>query len=417
MSDDRVLDVLLGETHVGEIREELHGRSTFRFSAEYIEALHRPVLSQSFLDDLSATYEGKLFALPNFFSNLLPDPEGKLRPLIARQIGIKPNREFLLLAALGEDLPGAVIVRPRKEFATGADEPAAEQSSTPIEMKQLHPTGEVRFSLAGVQLKFSMLRRGKILTYPLNGRGGDMIVKLPDSDSDFPNVPENEYSMMYWARACGIDVPEIELVPMDQLEGLPAEVVKLSGYAYAIQRFDRPANAPRIHIEDMAQVFRLPPDEKYEQRHYQHIGRLLTQLPDNRGFEQFVMRLVFMVACGNSDAHLKNWSLMYRNKMRAELAPAYDFVSTQVYERTRSEQFALKLVRIRGYRDIDSTAFHAFAVKSGAEPDKVLQIVKEMADRVRDEWRRLRGELPIPDAFKTAIEQHWQRVPLLRSRP
>ncbi|WNG40271.1 type II toxin-antitoxin system HipA family toxin [Archangium violaceum] len=410
MSGERVLEVLLNDVSVGELREEPHGKSTFRFSAEYLEALHRPVLSQSFLDNPYAIHEGKLFALPNFFSNLLPDPEGRLRPLIARQLGVKPNREFLLLSALGADLPGAVIIRPRKPFGIEGED----LSTADSEIVRPRTDQEVRFSLAGVQLKFSMIRRGKTLTYPLNGRGGDMIVKLPDLD--FPNVPENEYSMMLWARACGIDVPEIELLPVDRLEGLPPEVAKMPGHAYAIQRFDRPKNGPRIHIEDMAQVFGLAPDEKYEQRHYQHIGRLLVQLPDRRGFEQFVRRLVFMLASGNSDAHLKNWSIIYRNGVRAELAPAYDFVSTCVYERTRSEIFALKLVRTRSYRDIDSTAFYAFAVKAGAEANAVVKLVEEMADQIRDEWLRLRKELPIPDAFKDAIEQHWQQVPLLHPR-
>ncbi len=124
-----------------------------------------------------------------------------------------------------------------------------------------------------------------------------------------------------------------------------------------------------------------------------------------------------MLASGNSDAHLKNWSLIYKNGIRAELAPAYDLVSTQVYERTRSGMFALKLVRTRSYRDIDSIAFHAFAAKAGAEADAVVKLVDEMADRIRDEWMRLRGELPIPDSFKSAIEQHWQQVPLLRPKP
>jgi serine/threonine-protein kinase HipA len=404
MSYDPVLDVLLGDRGIGELREEEHGKSTFRFTAEYLELPRRPVLSQSLLDDPDAIHEGRHFALPHFFSNLLPELDGALRSLIAQQVGVKPNQEFYLLAALGEDLPGAVIVRPREPLGLPGKEPTSPQG------ERLTPEQQIRFSLAGVQLKFSMVRRGRVLNYPTSGRGGDVIVKLPDDR--VPYVPENEYSMMQWARACGIDVPEVELVPMERIEGLPAGV-KAEGHAYAIQRFDRPRGGPRIHIEDMAQVFGLAPDEKYEQRHYQHIGSLLVALPDMRGFEQFVRRLVFMLASGNSDAHLKNWSLLYKDGTRAELAPVYDLVSTQVYDRFRSEVFALKLGRTRSYRDVNSVSFRRLAEKTKADPDQVERLAVEMAERVRDEWARLKGEFPIPDTFKSAIEQHWKQVPLL----
>jgi serine/threonine-protein kinase HipA len=403
MSNDQVLEVLLGGAIIGDLHEEPNGRSTFRFTSEYIEGEPRPVLSQSFLDDPSALYEGKLFALPSFFSNLLPDPDGKLRALVARQVGVKPNRELYLLAALGEDLPGAVVVRPRSTLKKPGATPLGD------DRKQ---DREVRFSLAGLQLKFSMVRQGRRLMYPEGGRGGEVIVKLPDPE--VPHVPENEYSMMRWAHACGIDVPEVELVPVKQLEGLPPVVPKdQDGLAFAVQRFDRTQGGGRIHIEDMAQVFGLMPDEKYEQRHYWQIGRLLMMLPEHQGFEQLVKRLVFMLASGNSDAHLKNWSLIYRDGIRAELAPAYDLVSTQAYERFRSDTFALELGRSRQYRDVSLATFYRFGKKAGADPDVVERSVREMVGRIRDEWARLRGDLPLPDAMKQAIEHHWRKVPLL----
>jgi serine/threonine-protein kinase HipA len=406
MSGLQTLDVFLNGVLVGEIREEPNAKAAFRFTPEYLEQVPRPVLSQSFLDDPTAAHEGKLHALPGFFSNLLPDPDGYLRGLIAQQLGIKRHYEFALLSALGEDLPGAVIVHPRAPLVL----PATSQP----EPEQGRDRGEVRFSLAGVQLKFSMIRQGKGLTYPSGGRGGNVIVKLPDPD--VPSVPENEYSMMRWAGACGIDVPEVELLPLEQVEGLPLGVPRTSGFAYAIQRFDRARTSERIHIEDMAQVFGLPPEHKYEERHYQHIGRLLYTLPDLPGFEQFVRRLVFMLASGNSDAHLKNWSLIYPDGVRARLSPAYDLVSTQVYERFRSSRFALKFGKINEYRDVTMPVFHHFAQKSGASPGEVERIVLEMVDRVRDEWRTLRAELPMPESFKDIIERHWEEVPLLMPR-
>jgi serine/threonine-protein kinase HipA len=123
-----------------------------------------------------------------------------------------------------------------------------------------------------------------------------------------------------------------------------------------------------------------------------------------------------MVASGNSDAHLKNWSLIYRDGVRAELAPAYDLVSTQVYDRFRSNKFALEIGRTRNYREVSSTTFYRLAEKVGADPGTVERTVAEIVDRIRDEWTKLRGDLPIPEAFKQVIEQHWQKVPLLHAK-
>ena len=75
------------------------------------------------------------------------------------------------------------------------------------------------FSLAGVQPKFSMRHDGKALALPATGKGGDWIVKLPDRR--FPHVPENEYSMLTWAKRSGIDIPEIDLVWGSDLQEYP----------------------------------------------------------------------------------------------------------------------------------------------------------------------------------------------------
>jgi hypothetical protein len=99
------------------------------------------------------------------------------------------------------------------------------------------------------------------------------------------------------------------------------------------------------------------------------------------------------------------------------LSPAYDLVSTQVYERFRSDAFALELGRSRRYRDVSLATFRRFAEKAGADPDVVERSVVEMVERTKDEWAKLRTELPLPHEFRQAIEQHWQKVPLLQSIP
>ncbi|WP_225185101.1 HipA domain-containing protein [Bradyrhizobium sp. NBAIM01] len=66
----------------------------------------------------------------------------------------------------------------------------------------------LRFSLAGVQLKFSALNNDREkggLTVPIESVGGSWIVKLPSRQ--YPGVPEDEHSIMTIAKAMGMGVP------------------------------------------------------------------------------------------------------------------------------------------------------------------------------------------------------------------
>jgi len=75
-------------------------------------------------------------------------PEGHLRDYLAARAGIKPQREFFLLAILGADLPGALVVEPME------GNKAAHEGEDQQEEQGVGETA-LRFSLAGVQLKFS----------------------------------------------------------------------------------------------------------------------------------------------------------------------------------------------------------------------------------------------------------------------
>jgi serine/threonine-protein kinase HipA len=69
--------------------------------------------------------------------------------------------------------------------------------------------------------------------------------------------------------------------------------------------------------------------------------------------------LVFNFIIGNGDAHLKNWSLIYPDRRRAQLSPAYDLVSTAPYYDSRNpDNIGLKLASNKrfervSYRDLD----------------------------------------------------------------
>ncbi len=135
--------------------------------------------------------------------------------------------------------------------------------------------GALRFSLAGVQLKFSaVMESSGGLTIPAQGIGGSWIVKLPSLQ--FAAVAENEFVMLELARSIGIRVPRIQLVPVRSIEGLPAEAASLAGNALAVERFDRGPGGQRIHMEDFAQVYGVFPEGKYKGVSYANIASVLA---------------------------------------------------------------------------------------------------------------------------------------------
>lgn len=133
-----------------------------------------------------------------FFSNLLP--EGPLRRYLAERASVIPKREFFLLWVLGRDLPGAVTIRPADGEVWPPDAKKGKDAASGGKARE---ENALRFSLAGVQLKFSAIKdaRGG-LTIPVSGAGGAYIVKLPSQMH--PGVHENEFSMMMLARGVGI---------------------------------------------------------------------------------------------------------------------------------------------------------------------------------------------------------------------
>lgn len=348
----RTLAVNLGEILVGYLTHYPDERTVFFVDQGYRDlGTERPLLSLSLArpGDEQATqrlladgrHKSSLVRAPPFFSNLLP--EGGLRRRVAAELKVHEDREFDLLLALGNDLPGAVMLSPVATPAHVRDGRGDVVDGPP----KVSP--ELKSSLGGMQLKFSMLRQGERFTLPSADDLGDFIVKPPAPE--FEALPRVEAATMATARQAGIDVPEVHLVSPDAIDGLS----RFSGFPasepfYAVRRYDRSA-AGRTHAEDFAQVFNLRPSEKYGRANYEQIGRTLLRYAGGlEDLREMVRRLVFNVVIGNGDAHIKNWSLLYQNPLRPRLSPAYDLVPTVVYASDRSA--ALGMGGVKAFQQI-----------------------------------------------------------------
>lgn len=402
MSSVSVLDVRLHGRSIGTLTRLPGDRVLFAFTDEYVADVQRPTLSLSFRDVLgNLVLDSRLTQtrLPPFFANLLP--EGALREYLAARAGVKPEREFYLISELGRDLPGALEIGPStaSSLHNQHEQPA---ETTPLADE---PETVLHFSLAGVQLKFSAIKDAAGgLTIPAHGVGGSWIVKLPSSR--FVGLPANEFAMMSLARAVGITIPEIALVPLRRISGLPPEVVSLGDHAYVIRRFDRTASGGRVQIEDFAQVFGLYPEQKYQRASYRNIAEVIWSEGGESAIAEFVRRLVFGMLIGNSDMHLKNWSLIYPDGRQPTLAPAYDLVSTIAY--LPQDRLALTFVDSKEYESISLTQFERFATKARLPAKLTLDTVAQTISRFESEWRNFECD----DHVRAPIERHLQALPL-----
>lgn len=395
------LFVYINNNLVGTLNLLPGDRTLFVFADEYVNNPGRPTLSQSFLGnnkELILESRPTQTKLPPWFSNLLP--EGQLRNYLANLGGINPTREFQLIELLGNDLPGAVRVV------------AEEKQTTPeisFNQRENSFNGPLRFSLAGVQLKFSafMEKKGG-LTIPASGIGGDWIVKLPSPI--YPGVPENEAAMLTLAKKVGIQIPEFHLLPIENIQGLPDFGPFLGTKALTIKRFDREQNK-RIHMEDLAQVFGIFPDHKYEKVGFVQIATMINVVMGEKSVQEFVARLVFTILTGNGDMHLKNWSILYPNGITPILSPAYDLVSTVPY--IAHDQLALNFVKTKKFPDINKELFQKFAAKAFLSQSDTRHTVERIVDSVREFWPGVRQEIEIPNNIADKIEKHIYGTPLV----
>jgi serine/threonine-protein kinase HipA len=129
----------------------------------------------------------------------------------------------------------------------------------------------------------------------------------------------------------------------------------------------------------------------------------------------FLRRLVFDILCGNGDSHVKNWSLIYRDRVHARLAPAYDIVPTVLFPRY-PQTLALDFVGVTLFAEITRDRFRQLAKKLDMPPADLLAIVDETIERAQDAFGASAREGTLTAEECAQMEAHWRQVPLLRGR-
>jgi len=405
VADVSVLEVLLYDEPIGTLTRVPGDRTFFAFNEPYIENENRSVLGLHFKDaygGLRTDFRPTQTKIMTFFSNLLP--EGQMRTYLAERAGVKPAREFFLLWALGRDLPGAIVAKPvyGEDWLAETNEAIDPDGNRPQRVETA-----LRFSLAGVQLKFSAVyETSGGLTIPASGVGGSWIVKLPSHE--FEGVPENEYSMMTLARMIGMNVPAIDLVEPSDIENLPKGVGSLDGKAFVIERFDRLSDGGLVQTEDFAQIFGVYPEDKYGKASMRNVAAVLASETSNDDIAEFIRRLTFNTLIGNGDMHLKNWSVYYPDRRNAALSPAYDFVSTIPY--IPGDEAALKFSRSKRFDAFSEDELTHLAAKARLPERLVINTARETVELFHQYWQTEKQNLPLTQQIIAAIETHIKTV-------
>jgi serine/threonine-protein kinase HipA len=307
------------------------------FDDDYIQDPQRPALSLNYRGAtetdtraiLSAARDQRLTSndgrWPAYFQNLLP--EGHNRDRLAKARGCHKDDEFELLAAAGHDLMGAVEVQPVQRDE--AIPQSVRHWHVAMGFEALEPAlvdfpVEDAAALPGVVTKFSAIQEGRRYVVKRHGKAGSYILKLPSTRH--PDLAEIEATGFVLCESLGLDCAHAQLITREQAE-LPEHIQ--FERLLAVKRFDRTDDGRRVHMEEFAQVLGYTPQQKYGKDMLRDYGQMLRVLdrfssrpvPDTKAF---LLRFVTYIVMGNTDAHLKNWALIYPDGVTPRLAPVYD---------------------------------------------------------------------------------------------
>jgi len=388
----QLLDVYLADERVGELERQGPTRYRLRFADDVVERRQGALLLSASLPTRSTPYPSG--ATKPFFEGLLP--EGAIRSTIARTLGLSEDNGFGLLAELGADCAGAVVIlpagRPAPTPETGSIEWLGNDAlaqriaglpRNPLGVTDAH--GRVRLSLAGVQPKLVVTRSasGRI-GQPTGGAPSTHLIK--PAQEQYPDLVANEAFCLRVARSSGLRAASAEILEVGGIECL------------LVERWDRTIDddgrIARLHQEDFCQALGLLPAAKYETEGGPSVAAMVGLLRGlgaptlARDLNELVRAVALNFLLGNSDAHGKNYAVLYAPLGIGRLAPLYDVVSTSVYP-DLSQSLAMTIGGIDDPDEVDTSAWRRLASDSGLG-SQVPRAVQTFADRVVESARVVR---------------------------
>jgi serine/threonine-protein kinase HipA len=204
------------------------------------------------------------------------------------------------------------------------------------DMEQLaKEAATLSISVPGVQPKLSL---GWIKDALENGHQGRLTIMdaleghyiLKPQNADYPQMPENEHLSMKLAALFGINIVPVNMIRLQSGE-----------LCFLTKRIDRNADGSKNHMIDFLQILEL--EDKYKGT-MEKLGKTIGDLSVNTLLDKlrFFESTVFNYVIGNSDMHLKNYS-MFLSDSGWVLSPFYDLLNVKMVLPKDKEDMALLL--------------------------------------------------------------------------
>ncbi|WP_341660658.1 HipA domain-containing protein [Vibrio sp.] len=332
MSKLQQLDVFIGtNTKIGRLTLPVGTETEFSFIYEE-EWKHTgfPISPRILFDDQASPR-----SIENYLRNLLP--EGEAFEEMIQNTTISKSNTFGLIRKLGAETSGALSFRvsnsepEETSFRAVPDDELIERLERNLS-PLVYWDGKVRLSVAGVQNKLNLLKRGDEWGFGEGKLSSNYILKFESGKA--PCIAVNEFFCMTLAKLAGLDVANVELTRIGKTRTL------------IIERFDRAYIeardvVQRKHVIDGCQATDLPPGYKYERQNgdegdgvYMRDGVSFPRLLNVKTIDTVITNLklaqwmFFNLATLNYDAHGKNISFFVTPK-GLELTPFYDLVNIE----------------------------------------------------------------------------------------
>lgn len=243
-------------------------------------------------------------------------------------------------------------------------------------------------TLTGVQAKLSLDvnhgQKNEPDRFTIVGLWGRFILK-PQTDT-YRSLPELEDLTMHMAEAAKIAVVPHGLIRFDDGE-----------LCYITRRIDRQPDGSKTAMEDMCQLSERLTEYKYKGS-YEQIAKLIKKYSavPQLDLVNFWEVVVFSWITGNSDMHLKNFSL-YKTHLGFCLTPAYDLLSTLIVMPQDTEELALTLNGKK--RKIKRSDFEKAMTASGLN-EKVIQNMANKFGKAISKWIDLIDNSFLPNDMK-----------------
>ncbi|HPJ76065.1 MAG TPA: HipA domain-containing protein [Clostridia bacterium] len=255
------------------------------------------------------------------------------------------------------------------------------------------------FTIPGVQKKISLhLTQGNnprltLVNYPTG-------YILKPQVSEYHSLPEAEFLVMQMALKTGINTVPFALLMMEH-----------NNYSYITRRIDRilptgkNIKTQMLAMEDFCQLSGRLTVDKYHGS-YEQCAKIISKYSINTGLDlsELFVRIVFSYVVGNSDMHLKYFSLIETapNSQEYVLSPAYDMLPVNIILPDDKDQLALTLNGKK--RNIRKNDFLFFAENSRIPQKSAEKMIKKVVS-LKETYLKMCRDSYLPDDMKSVFEK------------